>query len=81
MPPSFLLRVMHPEQRHAPWRLIHPARDRLDEIGIGAAIECTGAVGYTGESGRGLQDDNMRDTGFDLAAGFDATQIRQLYVE
>ena len=38
--------------------------DRLHEIGIGAAIERTGAVCYAGEGGRSRQDDNIRKAGF-----------------
>src|SRR5271167_451458 len=56
--PSFLLRATQAEQRvHRGDQFIR--LDRLDEIGIGAAIERPGAVGYAGEGGRSLQDDNM----------------------
>lgn len=51
--PSFLLRATQAEQRvHRGDQFVR--LDRLDEIGIGAAIERTGAVCYAGEGGRSL---------------------------
>ena len=55
--------------------------DRLDEIGVGAAIKRAGPVGDPGERGRGLQDDDMWETGFDLAADLDAAQVRKFDIE
>src|SRR5262245_58333231 len=51
--PSFLFGIAHAEQRvYSGDQFI--GFDRLDEIRIGAAFERAGAVGDTGESGRGL---------------------------
>jgi hypothetical protein len=59
--PSLLLCLAQAEQHmHRGDQFIR--LDRLDEIGIGATIERAGAVGYTGEGGRCLQDDDLRET-------------------